>query len=945
MSTSPTTAVPIRAAATTSAQPIRVLVVEDQELDAKIVLHELRRSLGAVEFRRVEDERGLRAALAVQAWDVVISDWSMPTFTAMEALAILHQSGLDVPFIIVSGNLGEETAVAAMRAGAADFVLKDKLARLAPLVDRELRETKVREARRNAEHLLRDSETRHRAMIENCNDGFALRGADGAISYISPSVERIFGYGPDEIIGRKDFPPVDPEDRARVLPLMAGFGAAPLGTSITIEYRAVHRDGSRRWIEATAKNLLADPAVGAIVVNFRDVTERKLVFEELRVSEYRYRRVLETTNEGVWVVDAKANTAFMNRRMASVLGCDVVEAVGRPAIDCVAKDSRARFAAIFGEPDGALASSGPIGQQELELQRRDGSTRWVVLDATPIRDEGGRSEGAFAMVSDITEQRRGEEERAKLAVELERELVERRRAEEALRTSEARFARLDESGLVAIGVADLVEQRGRMKEANDAFLTMFGYSREEMLAGKMNFVDMTPEAFRAADVAAIEALMTQGIARPWEKQLLRKDGVPVTVLIGVAVVSATDCIAFLIDVTERSRAEEALRRTEDQLRQAQKMEAIGSLAGGVAHDFNNLLSIVLSYSQLLAEELRPEDPMRADLQEIESAGERAANLTRQLLAFSRQQVLQPRILDLNENVATLERMLRRLIGEDIELSVIPDPALGKVKADPGQIEQVVMNLVVNARDAMPEGGKLTIETENIDIDEAYASHAEVKPGSYVMIAVTDDGVGMDKATQARIFDPFFTTKEIGKGTGLGLSTVFGIVKQSGGHVSCYSEPGQGTCFKVYLPRTDQSQDAAAPRATRGPASGRETILLVEDEDAVRQVARTILRRYGYRVLEAANGGEALLLCEQHEGKIDLVLTDVVMPLMSGRQLVERLRAVRPHLGVVYMSGYTDDAVVRHGIVDSDVAFLQKPITPETLTRKVRDVLDVAIADA
>ncbi len=407
----------------------------------------------------------------------------------------------------------------------------------------------------------------------------------------------------------------------------------------------------------------------------------------------------------------------------------------------------------------------------------------------------------------------------------------------------------------------------------------------------------------------------------------------------------------LKEFADRKRAAEALRNSDAQLRQAQKMEAIGGLAAGVAHDFNNLLSVILGHAELLRGDLNPADPMFESMDEIKGAAERAAELTRRLLAFSRQQVLEPRVADLNEIMEGIQKMLRRIIGEDIDLKVIAAPDLGKVVVDPGQIEQVILNLVVNARDAMPNGGKITIETRNIEIDGTYAAeHVGAQAGPHVLLAVSDTGVGMDEATKTRIFEPFFTTKEPGRGTGLGLATVFGIVRQSGGTIWTYSEVGRGTTFKIYLPRADAKDAVRRARAMTGtfPAQtlrGTETILLVEDDESVRSVERTILRRYGYHVLDVPNGGEALLVCEKYVNRIHLLLTDVVMPRMSGRELAQRLSAVRSDMKILFLSGYTDGAIEHHGILEPGTAFLQKPVTPEVLARKVRAVLDDAGPEA
>jgi PAS domain S-box-containing protein len=510
--------------------------------------------------------------------------------------------------------------------------------------------------------------------------------------------------------------------------------------------------------------------------------------------------------------------------------------------------------------------------------------------------------------------------------------------------SDARLRRLAESGVIGVTISDF---NGSILEANDMFLKMVDYSRADLEAGRLSWVAMTPPEWNDTNVRATRELQTHGFAPPWEKEYIRKGGDRIPVLVGIAVLDNGKNISVSIDLTPRKNAETArrsaeqsLRETEEQLRQAQKMEAVGRLAGGVAHDFNNMLSVILSYANMTVSSLSSEDPRRKDIEEIQKAVDRASRLTRQLLMFSRQQVLDPKVLDLNESLRSMNNMLERILGEDVEL-ISSERARGRIKADPGSIEQVILNLVVNARDAMPTGGRLTIETADVQLDADYGQrHMGITPGPHVMLAVSDTGTGMDKATQRRIFEPFFTTKGQGKGTGLGLSTVFGIVQQSGGSIWVYSELGKGTTFKVYLPRVATELDEVRSDANIPTLRGSETILVVEDDSQVRAVATSILRRYGYNVVVARNGGEALLLSEKYARPIDLLLADVVMPKMSGPELAQRLSGTRPAMRVLCMSGYTDDSIVRHGVLSAEIAFLQKPFSPETLTRRIRDVLDM-----
>jgi two-component system, cell cycle sensor histidine kinase and response regulator CckA len=511
----------------------------------------------------------------------------------------------------------------------------------------------------------------------------------------------------------------------------------------------------------------------------------------------------------------------------------------------------------------------------------------------------------------------------------------------SLSQSEERYRDYFENAKDAIYVHDLT---GHYIMVNKAGEELIGYSRDEIL--QMRISDVVPRHYLDQIHTRLKEKLADHSLTIYECEAIRKDGSRVPIEVSSRLIYENGVPVAVQgsarDITERKRAEEALRASQLQLQQSQKLEAIGQLAGGVAHDFNNMLTAIMGYTDLSLRRVGLENPIRRNLEETKKAAERAASLVRQLLAFSRKQILEPKVLDLNEVVKDMQKMLTRLIGENIKLATRLETDLGSVKADPCQVEQIIVNLVVNARDAMPRGGRVTIETANISLDaQTAAKHVAVIPGEYVMLAVSDTGNGMDQETQARIFEPFFTTKEVGKGTGLGLSTVYGIVKQSGGNIWVYSEPGFGTVFKVYLPRIDdatanniakQAQESNAPRGT-------ETILLVEDEDVVRGLTRKILMQAGYNVLDARSGDEAIRLCATHAGPIDLLLTDVVMPEVSGKEVADRLLELRPTTRVLFMSGYTDEAIVQHGVLDANVKFIQKPFTWVGLTKKVREVLN------
>ncbi len=515
--------------------------------------------------------------------------------------------------------------------------------------------------------------------------------------------------------------------------------------------------------------------------------------------------------------------------------------------------------------------------------------------------------------------------------------IDRKRAQEAVRESEERYRLLFERNLAGVYRITLT---GRILECNDALAHMFGYASRADLVDR-DVRTLYPGADRRRDY--LDPLLRDRSLVNHEMRGQRRDGTPVWTLENAALLAderAGEVIVegTITDITDR-------KHLEEQLRQSQKMEAIGQLAGGIAHDFNNLLTTVLGYSNLALNRLSPHEPLREEIEEIQKAGERAANLTRQLLAFSRKQLLEPRVLDVNALLAEATRMLGRLIGEHIRLVPQLDPSLGSIKGDPGQVEQVLVNLVVNARDAMPDGGTLTIRTQNADVEPANARlHFGAPPGRYVVLSVADTGVGIDPEIQKRIFEPFFTTKEKPHGTGLGLATVYGIVRQSGGHVFVASDPGRGATFLIYLPRVEAGVDAEEAPAPAAPGRGSETILLVEDEAPVRDLTRRCLLQRGYSVIPACNAEDALEVLARHSGRVDLLLTDVVMPGASGPELARRLTADRPDLHVLFVSGYPDDSP-EAGMLEPGIAFLQKPFTADTLARKVRAVLDAPAAAA
>jgi two-component system cell cycle sensor histidine kinase/response regulator CckA len=639
-----------------------------------------------------------------------------------------------------------------------------------------------------------------------------------------------------------------------------------------------------------------------------DIARRQAVEAALRESEANFRVLADTVPQVVWVARADGTHVYFNQHWMAYTGLTLEHSLQHGWSECLHPGDCER---VLGSWRAAMASGVPYSA-EARLRGEGGLYRWWLVRAAPLRDASGVVLKWFGTCTDIDDLKR---------------------AESSIADNDALLQMAGHAARLGGWSVKLPEKSVIWSEQVCAI--------HEVPAGTVPTLEealafYAPE-YRETLIRAVEASAREGKPFDIEAQIVTAKGRRVWVrTMGHGEQDASGAISMVRgafqDIDER-------RSLEGQLRQAQKMEAVGLLAGGVAHDFNNLLWVIVGYSSLALEQLRPGDPLHKEMEEVLRAGQRAADLTRQLLAFSRRQVLQPQVLDVGNVVRSMQNMLTRLLGEDVELSVFVDPSLGNVHADPSQVEQIIMNLAVNARDAMPRGGKLTIEVVNAQLGADYAAeHRDVMPGPYIMLAVTDTGVGMNAATRERIFEPFFTTKEHGKGTGLGLSTVFGIVKQSQGHLWVYTELGHGTSFRVYLPRTDRQTEVSAPVLAGPVLHGFETILLVEDDEQVRVMSRTILRRHGYNVLDAQNGGEAFLICERHAGKIHLLITDVVMPRMSGRELAERLSPIKPDMRVLYVSGYTEGAIIHHGVLDAGIAFLQKPIMPDALLRKVREVL-------
>ncbi len=635
--------------------------------------------------------------------------------------------------------------------------------------------------------------------------------------------------------------------------------------------------------------------------------------EALRESEERYRTLVESAPEGIFVTNAAGSYIEVNAAACAMTGYSRDELLKMSVQQLVSPNTSPESRGTFGR----VVEAGR-GEADIVLRHKSGTDVHVALKAVVLD-----ADRIIAFCPDITE---------------------RKLAEKALGNQERYYRSLIHSLHENILVID---QDHRVTDINSRALASTGLKREEVL-GRSCFEVLhrnNRPCGELGEECPFQKVLETGKPATCEHIHRHADGtmhhaaIQMSPLLDVEG-NVSHVIEAARDVSDLFEAHEKQAALQEQLQQSQKMESIGRLAGGVAHDFNNILTGINGYSEMIIDDLEPGDPMRADLQEIKAAGERAAGLTRQLLAFSRKQTISPKVVCPNDILESSQQMLRRIIGEDIDLEFIPAKDLGRIKADPAQLDQILVNLAVNAREATPDGGKLTIETQNVSLDEEFcASHVEAEPGDHIMLAVSDNGQGMDEKTKSKIFEPFFSSKGSDANTGLGLATVYGIVKQNGGFISVYSELDAGTTFKVYFPRVKKTADALPEERPRDTHTGTETVLLVEDEALVRNLAKRILEKSGYNVIAKDNGGAAFVYCDQSDDPIDLLLTDVVMPNMNGRDLFTKLQKKRPALKALFMSGYTENVIAHHGVLDEGVRFIQKPFTIETLETNVRRVLD------
>ena len=873
---------------------LHVLLVEDSDDDAQLLILELTRGGHKVTAKRVETADALRDALAEGRWQVVLCDFTLPHFSGSEALRIVKESGMDLPFIYVSGTMGEDIAVEAMKAGAHDYVVKHSLARLVPAVERELREALDRKQGREAEAQMRMSEHKYRHLFKSMRDAALLIAAEnGRIIDANEEAEVLLGRGRDALLGMDHAqlyrPPGPPPD-----------------ADACYEAEIMRNDGRVVPVHVCSSTIELYDRPFKLTL-FRDITERRHTEHALKL----FRALIDQANDAIEVIDpATGRFLDANEKACQMHGYSRTEFLALAVSDVEAL-------VRLSDPDRwrrhvEAIRSGASRIVEEPHRRKDGSVFPVEINSSYVHLDRG------------------------YLVSVVRDITERKQAEAALIESEQRFRQVTENIDEGFWLAEVGDHR--IIYLSPVYERIWGRSSAELLAG--------PAAWLATVHADDRGRVRETIVRcapggyDLDYRIVRPDGTVRWIQDrAFPILDAGGRVGRLagvvIDITVR-------RQLEDEFRQAQKMEAVGRLAGGIAHDFNNLLAVIQMQSSLLLDTLSDPAQMREGIHQIMGASERAANLTRQLLTFSRRSVRQSREIDLGEVAGNMTKLLRRLIGEDVSLETRFAPALPLINADPGMMEQVIMNLVVNARDAMPGGGRLLVGLDAKTIDDDYVRlHPQAKPGSFVCLSIGDTGCGISKEDLPHVFEPFFTTKEVGKGTGLGLATVFGIIEQHHGWIEVFSTVGEGTTFQIFLPALPASH-RPAEAAHHRPAirDGTETVLLVEDEATLRNLAGSALERHGYHVLTADSAGAALKLWDERTAPVDLLLTDLIMPGgMSGRELAETLIRRQPGLKVLLTSGYSNELLPQRYNLQEGVNFISKPYHVSELAVTVRRCLD------
>lgn len=1021
-------------------KPLRALIVEDSEDDTQLLLRYLNRGGYEVEYQRVENASEMQDSLVSNDWEIVLSDYSMPKFDALKALATLKETAIDIPFIVISGTIGEDTAVRAMLAGVDDYFIKGNLSRLIPAIERELGEAENRRARRRAEILLEESEKRLQLALNAAGMGVWEWNAIDNSMFLSPECFEILGV--KYFNGKLDsfinlIHSKDREDFQKAVKL-----AIDSCENFQAEFRIVTSNGDLKWLSNHGLTECDDEGKAIkLIGTIQEITEKKYAEKALRESEERQRLALEGANAGVWHINFENNECYWSKEYREIYGFseEVIANTKNWESHVHPEDITLNLEIIY----KLLETDQDYVELEYRIKNPSKGERWVQDRIRVHRDQHNNVLNFSGIVLDITERKRSDEalresEEIMRAIiqastqfiftahdvfdsrdvfnwltgicgqnigsvveildlihsddkqEIEKawrqavkeksvfnqilristtngtfrclaarsvpmfkpdgslrnwagtfhEITERLMAEEQLKKSEERFRSLVNATSQIVWTADadgrivttLSKDGNTFDQSGSSidekwFKNIHPKQKEKAIADFRRAIETKKDYHAEFQILQTDEVYHYYVARA--VPVYEKDG------------TIREWVGTLTDITKAKHSEENLRRSEEQLRQSQKLESVGRLAGGIAHDFNNMLTAINGYSDLALRRLGESDPLRHNLEEIKKAGERSAALTQQLLAFSRRTILQMETLDINQIVNDSIVMLQRLIGEDIQINSCLRPQIDEIKADSNQLSQMLLNLVVNARDAMPSGGTITITTDNIELDDDFVlQNPGSVAGSFVKFAVSDNGVGIDEETKQMIFEPFFTTKEIGKGTGLGLSTVYGIVNQLGGTIVVNSSVGIGTTFEIYLPSVAEKKSLRTDLNEQGKSSLKiEKIMLVEDEEIVRNLTRQVLETCGYDVVEASDGFEAMKICQSQNMPIDLLLTDIVMPGMSGRELAEKIKQIHPSIKILFTSGYTEESFARREFEDMEMNFIQKPFTFDDLAKKIKNLLE------